>query len=113
VANKHLNQTTQSQAQPQGEIVKPTHSPALDKLQVQLQNQADQLEDSARQVVRNGMAQAKLQVRSAISEELEAVAGDDDFFDISSLFGSGGEPERLEAGEPAEEAPIEVLAVVS
>jgi hypothetical protein len=94
-------------------MVKPAQSPALDKLQVQLQNQADQLEDSARQVVRDGMAQAKLQVRSAISEELEAVAGDDDFFDISSLFGSGGGPERLEAGEPEEEAPIEVLVVAS
>jgi hypothetical protein len=69
-----------------------TKSPALDKLQAQLQTQADNLEASARAIVREGMEQAKLQVRDANSEELEAIASDDDFFDISSLF--GGEEEQ-------------------
>jgi hypothetical protein len=97
-----------------GAITKPVAIPALKALEHQLDTQKDKLKDQARDLVQAKMAQAQAEVRDVVSEELAAIAGDDDFFGFGSMFSLMPEQTPIDEPEPpAAEQTIDapVLAV--
>jgi hypothetical protein len=61
-------------------------TPALEQLASQIAARGDAMETDARAIVQQSMSVVRDRVRLAVSEELEAVADDADFFGFSGMF---------------------------
>jgi hypothetical protein len=61
-------------------------TPALEQLAAQIASRGETMESDARAIVQQSMTVIRDRVRMAVSEELEAVADDADFFGFQGMF---------------------------